>query len=96
MLTKALALSWAPEGIRVNAVAPGYIETSINEAGRQDLAHYSRIAERTAFKRWGSPKMSLGPWCSCACRRQATRPVRLLPSTVDSSLANQSQAWHPD
>jgi NAD(P)-dependent dehydrogenase (short-subunit alcohol dehydrogenase family) len=55
MLTKALALSWAPEGIRVNAVAPGYIETSINEAGRQDRAHYDRIADRTAFKRWGRP-----------------------------------------
>jgi NAD(P)-dependent dehydrogenase (short-subunit alcohol dehydrogenase family) len=55
MLTKALALAWASEGIRVNAVAPGYIETSINEAGRQDQAHYDRIAERTAFKRWGQP-----------------------------------------
>jgi NAD(P)-dependent dehydrogenase (short-subunit alcohol dehydrogenase family) len=56
MLTKALALSWAPDGIRVNAVAPGYIETSINEAGRQDHAHYQRIADRTAFKRWGQPQ----------------------------------------
>lgn len=55
MLTKALALSWAADGIRVNAVAPGYIETSINEAGRQDRAHYDRIADRTAFKRWGQP-----------------------------------------
>src|SRR5438270_285505 len=34
MLTKALAMAWAEEGIRVNAVAPGYIETSINAAGR--------------------------------------------------------------
>jgi NAD(P)-dependent dehydrogenase (short-subunit alcohol dehydrogenase family) len=56
MLTKALALCWAPEGIRVNAVAPGYIETSINEAGRRDHAHYQRIADRTAFKRWGQPE----------------------------------------
>jgi NAD(P)-dependent dehydrogenase (short-subunit alcohol dehydrogenase family) len=55
MLTKALALSWALEGIRVNAVAPGYIETAINAAGRSDLAHYQRIADRTAFKRWGQP-----------------------------------------
>jgi NAD(P)-dependent dehydrogenase (short-subunit alcohol dehydrogenase family) len=55
MLTKALALSWAQDGIRVNAVAPGYIETAINAAGRSDLAHYQRIADRTAFKRWGQP-----------------------------------------
>jgi NAD(P)-dependent dehydrogenase (short-subunit alcohol dehydrogenase family) len=55
MLTKALALAWAEEGIRVNAVAPGYIETSINAAGRADRAHYQRIADRTAFKRWGKP-----------------------------------------
>lgn len=56
MLTKALALRWAEEGIRVNAVAPGYIETTINAAGRTDLAHYQRIADRTAFKRWGRPE----------------------------------------
>ena len=56
MLTKALALAFAPEGIRVNAVAPGYIETSLNETGRQDQVHYDRIAERTAFKRWGQPE----------------------------------------
>jgi NAD(P)-dependent dehydrogenase (short-subunit alcohol dehydrogenase family) len=55
MLTKALALAWADEGIRVNAVAPGYVETSINASGRSDQAHYQRIADRTAFKRWGQP-----------------------------------------
>jgi len=56
MLTKALALAWAEQGIRVNAVAPGYIETAINAAGRADRAHYQRIADRTAFKRWGQPQ----------------------------------------
>lgn len=55
MLTKSLALAWAAEGIRVNAVVPGYIETAINAAGRSDAAHYARIAGRTAFGRWGQP-----------------------------------------
>jgi NAD(P)-dependent dehydrogenase (short-subunit alcohol dehydrogenase family) len=56
MLTKALALAWAEEGIRVNAVAPGYIETAINAEGRKDKAHHDRIAGRTALKRWGKPQ----------------------------------------
>jgi len=56
MLTKSLAMAWAEQGIRVNAVAPGYIETSINAAGRSDAVHYQRIADRTAFKRWGQPE----------------------------------------
>ncbi len=55
MLTKSLALAWANDGIRVNAVVPGYIETSINAEGRRDPQHYQRIAARTAFGRWGQP-----------------------------------------
>lgn len=60
MLTKALALAWAEQEIRVNAVAPGYIETAINASGRSDRAHYERIANRTAFKRWGKPQEIAG------------------------------------
>jgi NAD(P)-dependent dehydrogenase (short-subunit alcohol dehydrogenase family) len=55
MLTKSLALAWAREGIRVNAVAPGYVETAINAEGRQDRAHYDRIASRIALGRWAQP-----------------------------------------
>ncbi|CAE6827444.1 2-dehydro-3-deoxy-D-gluconate 5-dehydrogenase [Paraburkholderia aspalathi] len=55
MLTKSLALAWAAEGIRVNAVAPGYVETSINAEGRKDAEHYSRIAERIPRGYWAQP-----------------------------------------
>ena len=55
MLTRSLALAWAADGIRVNAVAPGFIETNINAEGRSDAAHYQKIADRTALKRWGQP-----------------------------------------
>jgi NAD(P)-dependent dehydrogenase (short-subunit alcohol dehydrogenase family) len=56
MLTRALAHAWADQGIRVNAVAPGYIETPLNAEGRKDKAHYERIAARTALRRWGQPE----------------------------------------
>jgi len=76
MLTKSLAMAWAEQGIRVNAVAPGYIETSINAAGRSDAVHYQRIADRTAFKRWGSRKTLPARSPSSACRRRNMRPER--------------------
>lgn len=55
MLSKSLAMAWAADGIRVNALAPGYVETAINAEGRKDSAHYERIRSRIPLGRWAQP-----------------------------------------
>ncbi len=55
MLTKSLSLAWADDKIRVNAIAPGYVETPINADGRSDTAHYERIRSRIPQGRWAQP-----------------------------------------
>ncbi|MCW5233660.1 SDR family NAD(P)-dependent oxidoreductase [Verminephrobacter eiseniae] len=56
LLTKSLALAWAEHGVRVNAIAPGYVETPINAASRRDQAHYERIRSRIPLGRWAQPE----------------------------------------
>jgi NAD(P)-dependent dehydrogenase (short-subunit alcohol dehydrogenase family) len=60
-LTKSLAIAWAPLGIRVNAVAPGWIETALTAALHQDPARRDMIVERTPLGRWGQPDDVVGP-----------------------------------
>jgi len=55
-LTKSLAIAWAAEGIRVNAIAPGWIETEMTRPVRDDAARSKAIVDRTPLRRWGTPE----------------------------------------
>lgn len=52
-LTKALAGKWAADGVRVNAVAPGWIATPMTEALQADPSRNDPIMARTSLNRWG-------------------------------------------
>lgn len=53
-LTKLMANEWAAQGINVNAIAPGYIETNNTEALRADAERNKAILDRIPAGRWGA------------------------------------------
>ncbi len=55
-LTKSLAIAYAADGIRVNAVAPGWIATPLTQALQDDPARSGAILGRTPMGRWGQPE----------------------------------------
>ncbi|MBN1172736.1 MAG: SDR family oxidoreductase [Micromonosporaceae bacterium] len=54
-LTKALSNEWAPLGVNVNAIAPGYIATDNTQALQDDPARSRSILDRIPARRWGRP-----------------------------------------
>jgi 2-deoxy-D-gluconate 3-dehydrogenase len=54
-LTKALANEWAPHGVNVNAIAPGYVATDNTQALRDDPVRARSILDRIPAGRWGRP-----------------------------------------
>lgn len=70
-LTKSLAIAYAADGIRVNAVAPGWIATPLTRPLQDDPARSGPILARTPLGRWGTPADVAGPvlfLCSDAAR----------------------------
>jgi 2-deoxy-D-gluconate 3-dehydrogenase len=54
-ITQALCNEWAPHGINVNAIAPGYMATEMNTALIADAVRSTQIGARIPAARWGEP-----------------------------------------
>ena len=55
--TKSLATAWAADGITVNAILPGWIDTDLTRKARTDMAGLNdNVLARTPVKRWGDPR----------------------------------------
>jgi 2-deoxy-D-gluconate 3-dehydrogenase len=55
-LVRAFANEWAPHGVNVNAIAPGYVETDNTEALRNDPVRAQAILQRIPAGRWSRPE----------------------------------------
>jgi NAD(P)-dependent dehydrogenase (short-subunit alcohol dehydrogenase family) len=60
-LTRSLAVAWAADSIRVNAVAPGWIATPLTQALQDDPKRSAELVSRTPLARWGQPEEIAAP-----------------------------------
>lgn len=67
-LTKALSNEWAPHGVNVNAIAPGYIKTKLNKHIWTDPVRHDQVLARLTSGRWGEPTDLVGPALFLASR----------------------------
>jgi len=60
-LTRSLACAWAENGINVNAILPGWIDTPLSRQARIDIpGHAERVVQTTPMRRWGEPQDIIG------------------------------------
>lgn len=55
-LTKTLGEAWARDGIRVNGIAPGLVDTKITKVTREHPKRYEGSLEEIPLRRWGTPE----------------------------------------
>jgi 2-deoxy-D-gluconate 3-dehydrogenase len=60
-LTRALSNEWAPHGVNVNSIAPGYIKTKLNQHVWKDPEREKAVLARLTSGRWGNPEDLVGP-----------------------------------
>jgi gluconate 5-dehydrogenase len=60
MLTKGMCIDWAPHGIQVNAIGPGYFKTELNQALVDDPQFSAWLQGRTPARRWGDVEELVG------------------------------------
>ncbi len=58
--TKSLSNEWASQGININCIAPGYMDTEMNTALMADATRSRQILERIPAARWGKPEDMVG------------------------------------
>jgi 2-deoxy-D-gluconate 3-dehydrogenase len=55
-MTKSMAVAWAADGITVNVILPGWIDTDLTRKARADMANLNEdVLRRSPVKRWGNP-----------------------------------------
>lgn len=85
--TRSLAVELAPEGVRVNAIAPGFFATAMTAGTRADPARVAAFEARTPMKRMGEPPELAGPVLFLASRLSSYVTGVVLP--VDGGLLAQ-------